>query len=534
MQERNIDMKKILGKLKSKKKVTIVILLVLCVAVGGVFAVTRKTAKASEAAAEGSTVVAVTKQDLSKNIAVSGTISSAATYNLASEVTGVQVKTVNVEVGDEVKAGDVLATLDASNLEKSLASAQSAAGITGQQNTLSIAEAERAYNNTVSGNDTAVARSQEALNTAKNAQSSASGRLTEANNAYNAAVANRDAKNQAVAAAQAAYDAAKAAYDAADPSNRAAEEAALTGAKEALTAAKTDAEAAEAAVAEAKAGVNAAQDNVTAANNGVTSAQQTLDDANKTRTKTNADSADAVTNSKLAAANSARTAGDAVTQAKEQLQKATIVAPADGVITALNVKVGDTYAGGTMIVLQDVSGFKVSATLGQYDISDVAKGLSAKVTTDTTGTEEMTGKVTFVSPTPVAQASQTAEGQAAAATAANNGYPIEITIDNPSDRLRIGMNAKVTIIIDTRKDALAIPSGALQQEEDGSYYVEVAQDADGNGIADSEDFEKIPVTQGLVTDYYVEVTGKDLKEGMFVVIPAEDLSDLEIPSVELF
>jgi capsular polysaccharide biosynthesis protein len=47
VQERNIDMKKILGKLKSKKKVTIVILLVLCVAVGGVFAVTRKTDNAS-------------------------------------------------------------------------------------------------------------------------------------------------------------------------------------------------------------------------------------------------------------------------------------------------------------------------------------------------------------------------------------------------------------------------------------------------------------------------------------------------------
>ena len=111
-------------------------------------------------------------------------------------------------------------------------------------------------------------------------------------------------------------------------------------------------------------------------------------------------------------------------QAKEQLQKATITAPADGIITAVNVKAGDTYAGGTMIVVQDVSGFKVSATLGQYDISDVSKGLDAKVTTDTTGSEEMTGKVTFVSPTPVAQASQTAEGQATAAAATNTLFPV--------------------------------------------------------------------------------------------------------------
>ncbi|MCR4999422.1 MAG: HlyD family efflux transporter periplasmic adaptor subunit [Lachnospiraceae bacterium] len=471
-----------------KRKLIIIGVLVLCVGGGAIFAITRNTAKASEANLDGSSVTAVTKQDLEKTIAVSGTINSAATYNVSSEIANVHITDIRVQVGDEVKAGDVLATLDDTALANNLKSAQSAAGIASQQGNLGIAEAERNYNSTVAANDTAVNRAQDALNSA---------------------VAVRDAKNQEVANAQAAYDQAKATLDAAEEDGKEAAQAALDVAAATLE------------------GLKAEANNAIAA---VNTAQQALDDANNTRNKTNADSADAVTSSKLSAASSAQSANDSVRQAKEQLGKTTLVAPADGIVTAVNAKVGDVYTGSTLIVIQDVSGFKVSATMDQYDISDVSKGLAATVTTDTTGSEKMTGSITFVSPTPAAVASLTTEGQAAT-TATSTGYPIEITLDNPSDRLRIGMNAKVTIVVANAKGALSIPAAAIQQDEDGSYYVEVAQDVDGNGIADSEDFQKVPVQQGLVTDYYVQISGEGIDENSFVVIPTEDV---EITNTGLF
>lgn len=469
-----------------KRKMILIGVLVLCVGGTAVFAVTRNTAKASEANLDGSSVTAVVKQDLEKAIAVSGTISSAATYNVSSEIANVQITDIRVQVGDEVKAGDVLATLDDTSLATNLKSAQSAAGIASQQGTLGIAEAERNYNATVAANDTAVKRAQDALNQAVSA---------------------RDTKNQEVSAAQTTYDQAKAAYDAADDTTKAAAKEAMDAAQAKLEATKTEASAAAGAV---------------------TTAQQALDDANTARTKSNADSADAVTSSRLTAQSSAQTANDTVRQAKEQLAKTTLVAPADGIVTAVNAKVGDVYNGSTLIVIQDVSGFKVSATMDQYDISDVSKGLAATITTDTTGSQKMTGSITFVSPTPAAQASATAEG--ATATTAT-GYPIEVTIDNPSDRLRIGMNAKLNIVVNTAKNALSVPSAAIQQDEDGSYYVEVAQDADNNGVADSEEFTKVMVQQGLVTDYYVQITGEGIDENTFVVIPTEDV---EISNAGLF
>ncbi|MCR5641695.1 MAG: HlyD family efflux transporter periplasmic adaptor subunit [Lachnospiraceae bacterium] len=529
-------MKKISEIFKKKKKVLIVGALVLVVVGGVVFNMTRRTAQASEAMVGGTSVAAVTKQDLTKSITVSGTINSKATYNVSSEIASVKIEAINVKVGDQVKAGDVLATLDDTRLEKSLASAQSAAGITGKQNSISVAEAERNYNSTVAANDTSVNRSNEALNSAKNAQNTANSNLTAANEAYNAAVANRDAKNQALANAQSTYDTAAAAYESAVGDDaKAAAQAVLETAAEALESAQAEATAAEAAVAEAKLKVTAAQEGVNTANSGVTTAQHAVDDANTARTKANADVADAVETSKLAAASSARTANDTVEQAKEQLSKATLVAPSDGVVTAVNAKVGDVYSGTTMIVIQDTSGYKVSASLDQYDISDVAMDMKSTITTDTTGKEEMKGSVTFVSPTPAAQASVTAvENNAAAATSTNITYPIEVTINNPSERLRIGMNAKVKIEMATAKNVLTVPASAVQQEEDGSYYVEVATDDNGDGFADTEEFTKLVVTQGLVTDYYVEVSGKGLSEGMFVVIPTEEVEGADNITVSLF
>lgn len=458
--------------LKNRKTQVAIGALVLCIAGGGVFAATRNTAKASGGDAEGATVTKITKQNLTKSISVTGTISSAASYSVSSEIVNAAVKELNVKVGDNVHAGDVLAKLDDKELSQNVKNAQASAGITNQQGALSVTEAERNYNTTVSSNDIAVNRATEALNAAR---------------------ADTEAKKQKLAEAKQAYDALLASPDATEESKEAA-----------------------------KSGVDAAQESLNAANQTAISAQQALDDANTNRTKSNADSLDAVTNSKLSAQNSEQSANQAVTQAKDQLAKATVKAPADGVVTAVNVKVGDTYTGGVMIVIQDVSGYKVSATLDQYDISDVVSGMNAVIKTDTTGDEEMTGSVTFVSPTP---ADTSSNNVTSATTTTSTGYPIEISIDHPSDRLRIGMNAKVTIELTSVKNVLTVPANAVQQDENGDMYVEVATDADGDQVADNDEKKKVKITQGLNNGYYVEITGSGLSDSMSVILPEEEAEE---------
>ena len=70
----------------------------------------------------------------------------------------------------------------------------------------------------------------------------------------------------------------------------------------------------------------------------------------------------------------------------------------DGVVTTLNVSVGDTYTGGTIAELDDTSGYTITTSVDEYDISDVKKGQRVVILTEATDEDELEGVVTFVAP----------------------------------------------------------------------------------------------------------------------------------------
>ena len=70
----------------------------------------------------------VTRQDLKKTISLNGTIAALDSQSVASELTGVKINSLKVRVGDRVKKGDIIATLDTTNIEKSLAQAKDPCG----------------------------------------------------------------------------------------------------------------------------------------------------------------------------------------------------------------------------------------------------------------------------------------------------------------------------------------------------------------------------------------------------------------------
>ncbi len=522
----------------------------LVVVVGGVgiSQIARYKVSAKESENSGLMVNQVIKQDLAKSISVTGTISSAASYNVVGELSNVEVTSVNVQVGDQVKKGDVLATLDDTDVQNALNNAQDGLNLQQQKNQLDIASAERSYNDGTTTNQTAVDRAGQDVQTAQNDLNNANGKVTTAQTNYNNAVVDRQNKELAANNAKTALDQANAQVNTAqndlNNANVSGDSNAINTATAALEQAKAQADSTNAAYTTAASALedartkeatclsslNDSKDAQATANTAVTKAQQSLEDAKRAQTKGDADNADSVKSSKISAETSLQSAKDEVTKQEKEVQKATILAPADGVVTSVAVKTGDLYKGDTMFIIQDDSGYKVSASVDQYDISDIAQGLSATIKTDTTGDEEMTGQLTFVSPTPksatvtnTSSTETTTNSQTTGDTSGN--YPIEVTINNPSDRLRIGMTAKLTIIEQEEKDALTVPDSCVQQDADGSYYVELAEDADGDGYADSTDTKKIKVTYGIKTDYYVSISGKGLEEGMYVVEPTDSSMD---------
>ncbi|SHI78663.1 efflux RND transporter periplasmic adaptor subunit [Pseudobutyrivibrio xylanivorans] len=189
-----------------------------------------------------------------------------------------------------------------------------------------------------------------------------------------------------------------------------------------------------------------------------------------------------------------------------------VSAPISGYIITMNVTEGNNYAqGNTVFTIADTSGFVVEATVNEYDIAKIENGLPAKVKFEATEDETFDGEVTFVS-----LASESAIGANQGQTGSSvPSYKVKIKMNDNDSRMRVGMTAKASVILDSVKNAICVPYDCVQKnEKDGTFFVTTIDD-DGKK-------KDITVTKGLESDYYVEVKGDGLKKGMTVEAIVDD------------
>lgn len=114
-----------LGWVKRHKKLTI-FLAILLVAALVLVNVLGKTDKAAAGSYQFVRTTVLTKTTLSDTVSVTGTVKagSSASVTPSDSVKTYKVTAVNVAVGDTVRKGDVIATLDTTDVEKQIANAQ--------------------------------------------------------------------------------------------------------------------------------------------------------------------------------------------------------------------------------------------------------------------------------------------------------------------------------------------------------------------------------------------------------------------------
>ena len=114
-----------LGWVKRHKKLTIFLVIVLVAALVLVN-VLGKTGKAAADSYQFVRTTVLTKTTLSDTVSVTGTVKagSSASVTASDSVKTYKVTAVNVAVGDTVRKGDVIATLDTTDVEKQIANAQ--------------------------------------------------------------------------------------------------------------------------------------------------------------------------------------------------------------------------------------------------------------------------------------------------------------------------------------------------------------------------------------------------------------------------
>lgn len=493
---------------KPTKKKVVIIVLILILVIGGISYFNAK-AKAAMAAAEPMyNTASVERKDLKKEVSVNGTIGSADKKSVEADITNVEVTAVNVKVGDYVKAGDVICTFDSTSIDNKMENTKESANIAEQKSNQAISDAQKSYNNAVADKNT---------NASRNAQA-----VTDTYNGYQTAIAQRDGANIELQAAQQNYDAnieqAKAdlataqgkvetAQSVYNTDNSAANNQALEAANVELSTAQARVDELTKAVSDAQAKLSEMQTNLNTKEAAYKDAVQKQQDTAVTDDRTVAQQDSALDSAKLDAqsVNSGEVA-QTIDDLQKQKDACTVVAPIDGTITSLKVEVGEIYKGNEIAVIQNEEELLVNATVDQYTISDITEGMNTIIKTDTTGDLEMQGTLSFVSPVPKSDIDSNGK------TTVTTDYEIQADFAEQNERLRLGMNAKTTILIAEAKNVLSVPGSCIQTDGDRKFVTVLVDEATG-------ETKDIDVTTGLETDYDVEVKGKGLEEGMQVIIP---------------
>ena len=480
-------------KIKKKKKLIIICLIIMIIVITVIKNNASKSIEEKKIETE-----KIEKRTISQSISATGTITTDDNQTVISTLSGTEVATVNVTEGQKIEVGDVICTFDMSTVESNFSNAKSTANISNAQSDLSIQAAQRNLDDAVKNRDSQIVGAQTEVAATQKAYEDAQNQLNTLTNsiaANQSKIATLNANISEIQSELAKIPNTDATY--VELNNKISS---MTVEIETLN---TEIAGLQAQVAEMQPQVNnlkTAFDTAVSNLNKVTSAA----DSNVASMQDSLKSAELTAQSgNIAQSNELKTYED-------QLEKGIVTATVSGVVTSVGVKVGDIYAGGNIATIEGNEQFIIESEIDEYDIADVEVGMKVLIKTDSTRDEELEGKVIYVSP------SATVNNSLASSATTNSGsatYKIKISLDTPNDRLRLGMNAKLSIIAEQKEAVWSVPYNAVSDREDGTKYITILKDET------TEETEEIDVTTGIEGAYYIEIISDKIHDGMKVVLP---------------
>lgn len=512
------------------------------------------------------------KTSLTDSVSVNGTVKSGyeASVTVADSAKLYKVSEVKVAVGDTVKKGDVIATLDTSDLEKQIESAEESYGDT-------LKSAQTSYDRATADLETSTVQHENSLIDLQAKIDQTDQNLQDAKDALTKAQENERKAQSTYDTAVSDYNTLKSAYDSASASISAytqekndaatALNNALYAANQALSAQLADpdndekrqaAEDAQAKVTDAQNTYNEADQKLTEAQNscsapslglyGFTSIQTALTQADSTKTQAesaldSAKNAVDTANTQISTCeqqvkaahdsydqeknysnllNKSQNVEDSATKLEQAqrtpdnletlrstLEDCTLTATMDGTITALNATVGSVCSG-TVATIQNTDALVVDVTIPANSVPKLSTGMTCHITSDATGDAVIDGTLTQIDPV----ANDT------------GSFGAKVVVNGDADGLLIGISAKVEIVISEKDNVFIVPRDAVGTADDGSSYV--LRKTGGEGV--DMTFEQVTVTTGDTNDFYVEITGSDLQEGDVIRSSADLTQGIETSS----
>lgn len=468
-------------KTKTRIAVSVVVLLVI---VGIIW-------KASSSKGTDYQLIPVTQGAITQTVSVTGNTTSTQSVSLAFQ-NGGEIANVYKNAGDEVQAGDIIATLSTGSLEAQLEVAQAnldeenaklqslEAGPTTANVAVSqanLASAQQALQNAYFGVANTVADAYAKSNDAVRNQLSSLFSNGETNNpVLNVSISDSQTVNNAeferiqASTALNSWQAAIASTTSQSPESSldvALQTAAtnLSTIKQLLTTvsfALTEATNLSASTA------TAYQNEVTAALNEVSTASTNVANAiqNIATQKSAVAQSEAQLNLTLASSTpqdiaeqqaAVESAQASVASAQVSVNQASLVSPINGVVTQQNAKPGQIASPGVPLtyIITD-SNFEVDAYIPEIDVGQVAVGNPVTMTFDAFPNETFSGTVSYINP---------AETDISGVVE----YEIKISFAKADPRMKSGLTADCEIQTQTVQNALILPQYAVLQNDSGTF-----------------------------------------------------------------
>ena len=483
---------------------------VVAVAVLAVVVIPRKSRSASADLAY--TQEKLGRRDIVNVYDGSGTINAADSYTVKSLVTGT-VLTADFELGDSIEKGDILYTIDISDVENNLASAQ-----------LSVEQAQRNYDDIADMQNVRTRISGEVSSFAVAAGDAVQAGQTVATirdtSVMLLAVDFPAAEAQSFVAGQAAQVMPDTTFETLNGTIRSVSGADPSGDASLMTCTVTIAvpnagslTTAQAAVAQVNgvSSLNSAhftyqrEETVVAAASGTVS-ELCVKEGSTVRQddvilRITGKDLDKQTKN---AADSLRAAELQMSSAEKTISHYTIDAPISGTIVDKKVKAGDKLSANdtamqNLCTIYDMSYLEMKLNVDELKIRSLEVGQEVDITADAVPGETYKGVISSI-----LVAGTTANG--------STSYPVTVRIDDMGELLP-GMNATAKITTASVKNVLALPNAALVR---GSYVL-VTKDSPSAANAETsmtapDGYVYVKVTTGISDDDYIEVKS-GLQEG---------------------
>jgi len=201
-----------------------------------------------------------------------------------------------------------------------------------------------------------------------------------------------------------------------------------------------------------------------------------------------------------------KTQYDVAKENVDYIRKNTVlVAPFNGIISGKYFEAGEMYSGSpiasvgkaAILSIIQVEKLKAIVSVSEQYLPSIKNGMDVTLLYDIYPNEVFNGKVIRISPTINSQ---------------SRSFEIEVSVNNPGEKLRPGMFGRVTIPL-KKADALVLPAESILKMQGSNVRYLFKEE---NGIA-----KRVEVEIGQRFDDKLEVISKDLKPGDHIVVEGQ-------------